>query len=56
MAPPISRGAAQDLRYVVDQWPRELANLYKAKQTDLKAKLNNVGKLPAFKPMTLTDI
>ncbi|MBX3606868.1 MAG: hypothetical protein KF788_16430 [Piscinibacter sp.] len=40
----------------VDQWPRELAKLYKAKESDLKAKLPAVRKLPAVKPMTLIDI
>jgi chromosome segregation ATPase len=40
----------------IDQWPKELAKLYGVKESDLKAKLGNVRKLPAVKPLTLIDI
>lgn len=40
----------------VDQWPKELAKIYAAKESDLKAKMNAVRNLPFVKPMTLIDI
>ncbi len=40
----------------VDQWPKELAKLYGVKESELKAKLNNVRKLPFVKPLSLIDI
>lgn len=40
----------------VDQWPKELAKIYGAKEADLKAKMNAVRNLPFVKPMTLIDI
>lgn len=39
-----------------DEWPKELAKLYKAKESDLKAKLGKVRNLPFVKPTTLIDI
>jgi hypothetical protein len=40
----------------VDEWPKELAKLYGAKETDLKSKMGNVRKLPFVKPLALIDI
>lgn len=40
----------------IDQWPKELAKLYKAKESDLKTNLGKVRNLPFVKPMTLIDI
>lgn len=40
----------------IDEWPRELAKIYKAKESDLKGKLGKVRNLPFVKPMTLIDI
>lgn len=40
----------------VDEWPKELAKIYGAKESDLKAKMNAVRNLPFVKPMTLIDI
>ena len=38
------------------RWPKELAKLYGAKETELRAKIGNLMKLPFVKPMTLIDI
>ena len=38
------------------RWPKELAKLYGAKETELKAKIGNLMKLPFVKPMALIDI
>lgn len=40
----------------LDQWPRELAKLYKAKESDLKGRLGKVRNLSFVKPTTLIDI
>lgn len=40
----------------LDEWAKELAKLYKAKESELKSKLPAVRKLPFVKPMTLIDI
>lgn len=40
----------------IDQWTKELAKIYKAKESDLKANLGKVRNLPFVKPMTLIDI
>jgi len=37
-------------------WPKELAKLYGAKETELKAKLGSLSRLPFVKPLTLIDI
>ncbi|MCW5663324.1 MAG: hypothetical protein KIT35_05795 [Piscinibacter sp.] len=39
-----------------DEWPKELAKLYKAKESDLKARLGKVRNLSFVKPTTLIDI
>ena len=40
----------------VDQWPKELAKIYGAKESDLKGKLSKVRNLSFVKPLTLIDI
>lgn len=40
----------------LDEWPKELAKLYKAKESDLKGKLGKVRNLSFVKPTTLIDI
>jgi len=40
----------------IDQWPKELAKVYGVKESDLKAKLNNVRKLPFVTAPALIDI
>jgi hypothetical protein len=40
----------------IDQWPRELAKVYGVKESELKAKLNNVRKLPFVTAPALIDI
>jgi len=37
-------------KYPIEQWPRELAKIYGVKESDLKAKLSAVRKLPFLKP------
>ena len=38
------------------QWPKELAKLYGAKESDLKSKVGTLMKLPFMKPLALIDI
>lgn len=40
----------------VEQWPKELAKIYGAKESDLKGKLGKVRNLSFVKPLTLIDI
>lgn len=40
----------------IDQWPKELAKIYGAKESELKGKLSKVRNLPFVKPLTLIDI
>ena len=37
-------------------WPKELAKLYGAKESELKAKLGSLTKLPFVRPLALIDI
>jgi hypothetical protein len=38
------------------QWPKELAKVYGAKESELKAKIGSLMKLPFVKPLALIDI
>lgn len=40
----------------LDQWPKELAKIYGAKESELKGKLGKVRNLPFVKPTQLIDI